>query len=383
LNRIYLDNAATSFPKAPGVVESMTKFIAEIGTSVHRTSKSFEAEQVVFQTRELLCQLFNFDKPENVVFTKNVTESLNLVIKGLFRPGDHAIVSSMEHNAVMRPLLSLSTQGVTFSRAATSSLGNLNPQNLLPLIRPETKAIIMTHASNVSGNISPLAEIGDICRKHNLFFIVDAAQSAGCLPIDMQEMNIDALAFTGHKSLLGPQGIGGLLLRDVLAQKIPPFIEGGTGSFSESEEQPDYLPDKFESGTLNLPGIYGLNAALEFVLKTGIKTISEHEKALTTYFLNGLLNIKGAKTVGPGFYAKRAPLVSVDFPNCDNADIAYRLLNEHHIITRVGLHCAPNAHKTLDTFPQGTVRFSFCWFNTRAELQKTLEAIEEVLKDSV
>lgn len=382
MSRIYLDNAATSFPKAPGVAAAINEFITAIGTSVHRnTSKSYEAEQVVFQTRDLLCQVFNFDKPENVIFTKNITESLNLVIKGLLQPGDHAIVSAMEHNAVMRPLLSLSAIGVEFSRIPATSLGNLNPQDLLTLIKPHTKAVIMTHASNVSGNISPLTEIGDICRTHNLFFIVDAAQSAGCLPLDMQKMKIDALAFTGHKSLLGPQGIGGILLRDALAQKIPSFIEGGTGSFSASEEQPAYLPDKFESGTLNLPGIYGLHAALQFLLQTGIKTIGEHEKALTTYFLNGLLNIKGIRTVGPGFYAQRAPLVSADFPDFDNTEVAYRLLHEYNIITRVGLHCAPNAHKILGTFPQGTVRFSFCWFNTKAELQKTLHALEQILHD--
>lgn len=382
MNRIYLDNAATSFPKAPGVVEAMSAFITEIGTSVHRNiSKSSEAEHVVLETRELLCQLFNFNQPENVIFTKNITESLNLVIKGLLRPGDHVIVSAMEHNAVMRPLLGLSEKGVEFSRAPASTLGNLNPQNIFPLIQPNTRAVIMTHASNVSGNINPLTEVGQICREHNLFFIVDAAQSAGCLPIDMQEMNIDALAFTGHKSLLGPQGIGGLLLRDEIAQKIPPWVEGGTGSFSESEEQPDYLPDKFEAGTPNLPGIYGLNAALHFVLETGLKTISDHERQLVSYFLNGLLDIKGAKIVGPGFYAKRAPLVSVDFPGRDNAEIAYRLLNEYNIITRVGLHCAPNTHKTLGTFPDGTVRFSFCWFNTKLELQKTLDAIAAILRD--
>lgn len=381
MDRIYLDNAATSFPKAPGVIKAMTNYIANIGSNINRNiSKSYEAEFVVYNTREMLCELFHYNKPENVVFTKNVTESLNLIIKGLLLPGDHVIVSALEHNAVMRPLNSLAKKGIIYSRIPCSSEGELDIESIVQETRPNTKAIIMTHASNVSGTIFPLAKVGELCRQNNLFFIVDAAQTAGCIGIDMENMNIDALAFTGHKSLLGPQGIGGIILKDTLAEKIPPFIEGGTGSFSESEEQPLYLPDKFESGTLNLPGIFGLNASLKYLLKTGVNNIFDHESALTLSFYEKLLNMGNLKILGPHFKNIRAPLVSVDFCNYDNAEIANRLLHDHNIITRVGLHCAPNAHKTLGTFPNGTVRFSFSSFNTPEEINKTIEAIRNSLK---
>jgi len=382
LDRIYLDNAATSFPKAPGVIEAMTNYMANIGTSVHRNlSKSYQAEAVVYNTRELICMLFHYDKPENVIFTKNITESLNLIIKGLLKPGDHVIVTSMEHNAVMRPLISLSATGVAFSRIICNNKGELDITPLNEHINPNTKAIIMTHASNVSGSLFPLAPIGELCKAHDLFFIVDSAQTAGCLEINMEEMKIDALAFTGHKSLLGPQGIGGIVIKDHLAEKIPPFIEGGTGSFSEFEEQPMYLPDKYEAGTPNLPGIFGLNASLHFLQKTGIKTHFDHETFLSTYFISEIMNMKQVKLVGPDPLQKRAHLVSVDFPGLDNAEIANKLLHNYNIITRVGLHCAPNAHRTLGTFPQGTVRFSFSSFNTQYELKIAVDAINTILKE--
>lgn len=381
MNKIYLDNAATSFPKAPGVIEAITHYIAAIGSNVNRNvSKAYEAEFAVYHTREMLCELFNYNKPQNVIFTKNITESLNLIIKGLLCTGDHVIVSPLEHNAVMRPLNSLAKHGICYSRFCCSPEGDADIESITREIRPNTKAIITTHASNVSGHIFPLAKIGEICQKYGLFFIADAAQSAGCLEIDLEGMQIDALAFTGHKSLLGPQGIGGIVFKDALAEKIPPFIEGGTGSFSEFEEQPLYLPDKFESGTLNLPGIYGLNASLKHLLKTGVNNIFEHEFSLVSSFMEKLLNIEGIKILGPHFEKKRAPLVSVDFCNRDNAEIANRLLSDHNIITRVGLHCAPNAHKTLGTFSTGAVRFSFSSFNTEKEVAAAIDAIQALLK---
>ena len=382
--RIYLDNAATSFPKAPGVIEAMTNFLANIGTNIHRSlGKSYEAEEVVYNTRELLCQLFHFNKPENVIFTKNITESLNLLLKGLLQPGDHVLVSSMEHNAVMRPLSSLAAKGIKFSRIACNNKGEMDIENIRQLILPITKGIVMTHASNVSGTIYPLAQIGEICQKNNLFFLVDSAQTAGFCEIDMEGMSIDALAFTGHKSLLGPQGIGGLLITDRLAETIPPFIEGGTGSLSDSEAQPLYLPDKYESGTLNLPGIFGLHASLEHLLKTGIKTFFDYETYLTMLFMNEVQNIKGVELMGPEITKMRAPLVSVDCSKYDNAEIANQLLSEHNIITRVGLHCAPHAHKTLNTFPQGTVRFSFSSFNTPDDINKAVDALNKAVQPNI
>jgi cysteine desulfurase family protein len=359
----------------------MTNFIANIGTNIHRgLGKSFEAEEVVYNTRELLCQLFHFNKPENVIFTKNITESLNLLIKGLLQPGDHVIVSSMEHNAVMRPLTSLAAKEVTFSRIAANNKGEMETEDIQRLILPNTKAIIMIHGSNVSGNIYPLAQIGEICRKNKLFLIVDTAQTAGFTQVDMEDFGIDGLAFTGHKSLLGPQGIGGLLITDRLAVKVAPFIEGGTGTHSDSEAQPLYLPDKYEAGTLNMPGIFGLHAALKYLLSTGLKTIYDYENHLTALFISDLRNMQGVNLIGPLNIEMRTPLVSVDFANYDNAEVANRLLSDYNIITRVGLHCAPNAHKTLGTFPQGTVRFSFSSFNTPDDIKKVVNALNNSLK---
>ena len=271
MKSLYLDNGATAFPKAPGVAESMSNYLLNIGCNVNRGAyeSSFEAENIVFETRELICQLFNFPKSENVIFTKNITESLNLLIKGLIKPGDHVIVSSMEHNAVMRPLNNLVNKGVELSRVSCDKLGELNPEDIIEHIKPNTKAVVMTHASNVCGTILDLKRVGSICKEKGLYFIIDTAQTAGFLDIDYKELNADAIAFTGHKGLLGPQGMGGAIISDELVSVLDTFIEGGTGSLSEKEVQPEYMPDKFEAGTLNIPGIYGLNASLKYILKIG------------------------------------------------------------------------------------------------------------------
>ncbi len=382
MKQIYLDNAATSFPKAPGVAEAMFNYITKVGTNIHRSSGSAEAaEMVVYNTRELICELFHFNQPENVIFTKNVTESLNLLIKGLLQPGDHALVSSVEHNAVMRPLVSLRERGVEFSRVPGNDKGELDLESMEQLIQPHTKAVIMTHASNVSGVILPLQEISEFCQKHQLCFIVDAAQTAGIVEFNLEEIQVDALAFTGHKSLLGPQGMGGFILSDRLAAELPPFIEGGTGSLSEYEIQPLTLPDKYESGTLNLPGIFGLQAALKYVLKSGVSSLFAYEQELTKSFYQDLLNIPGIKVTGPEITKARVPLISVDFLDRDNAEIANQLLTDYNIITRVGLHCAPHAHKTIGTFPNGTVRFSLSSFTTPEELKQTAAALHHLLKN--
>ncbi|NLN49527.1 MAG: aminotransferase class V-fold PLP-dependent enzyme [Clostridiales bacterium] len=376
---VYLDNGATSFPKAPGVAESISNYILNIGTNVNRGfyDSSYQAENTVFETRELLSELFNFDKSENVVFTKNITESMNVLIKGLLHEGDHIIVSSMEHNAVMRPLSSISSM-VEYTKADCNELGELNIKNVVDSIKPNTKAIIMTHASNVCGTVLDLEKVGKVCKEHNLFFIIDSAQTAGFWDVDFKRLNADAIGFTGHKSLYGPQGIGGFLVNDKLAKKMNTLIEGGTGSLSDMEIQPDYMPDKFEAGTPNIPGIYGLNASIKYLLKCDVKSIREEEVFLIDKFLEGLLNIKNIKVVGRKDSENRTGVISVDFTNDDNGIVAHSLSKDYGISTRSGLHCAPSAHKTLGTFPRGTVRFSLSCFNTPEEIEYTIDCINKL-----
>ncbi len=370
MKSIYMDSGATSFPKAPGVAESVFNYLSNIGVNVNRGaySSSFEAENIVFETRELLCSLFNFNKPENVIFTKNVTESLNVLIKGLFKAGDHLIVSSMEHNGVMRPLNSLAAGGVTYSRVLCGKDGSLNPQDILPLIKPNTRGVVMTHASNVSGTILSLTEVGRICKDMGLWFIIDTAQTAGTIKVDMEELKADAIAFTGHKSLLGPPGIGGFLVRDKLAEELITLIEGGTGSLSDTELQPAYMPDKFEAGTPNIPGIYGLYAALKYLEKIKVKNIFAKEMHLVDLFLEKLLNMDHLEIIGKKDIKDRTAIVSLDFKQRDNGEVAYQLFSDYGILTRSGMHCAPSAHKTLGTFPKGTVRFGLSYFLEESDI---------------
>ena len=380
MNGLYLDNAATSFPKAPGVAEAVAGFLTNIGCNINRGlyTASFEAANIVYETRELLCSLFNFPKPENVIFTKNITESLNVILKGLLKPGDHVIVSSMEHNAVMRPLASLAEKGVELSTVLCNNKGELRTSDLCLHIRPNTKAVIMTHASNVSGTILPLEEVGKLCREHNLFFIVDCAQTAGFLTIDFVKLKADALAFTGHKGLLGPQGIGGFYLNDKLVSLVEPLIEGGTGSSSESVLQPKYMPDRFEAGTLNLPGIYGLNASLKYLMSEGITTIREKELNLVHRFIQKVQTISGVQLVGPEQIQDRTAIASLNFSHLDNAEVSYQLFKSFGIMTRCGLHCAPSAHQTLNTFPHGTIRFSFSHFNSIQDVDYAINSLIKI-----
>lgn len=382
MRRIYLDNGATSFPKAPGVSDAVCNYINNVGGNVGRGTyeSAYSAGRIVYETRELLSSLFNFDNPLNVAFTMNITQSLNILLKGLLKSGDHVIVSSMEHNAIMRPIMTLNKNGVEFDRVQCSREGILNPKDLEVLIKPNTKLIVMTHASNVSGTILPIEEVGKICKSHGIYFILDAAQSAGVLEVDFKKFNLNALAFTGHKGLLGPQGIGGFLVDEILSKEIEPFIEGGTGSLSESECQPDYMPDKFESGTLNIPGIYGLNASLKYINNVGINEIYEKEMLLTERFLNKVQNISGFNIAGIKGTAGRTAVVSIDFKNHDNSEIAFILDRDFGIMTRVGLHCAPSAHKTLKTFPEGTVRFSFGHANTIEDVDYAVDSLNKTIK---
>ena len=382
MKNIYLDNGATSFPKAPGVAESMSHYLLNVGCNVNRGAydSSLEAENIVYETRELLCELFNFNKPENAVFTKNITESLNVVLKTLLKRGDHVIVSSMEHNAVMRPLGSLAEKGVKFSKVPCNIAGQLNPEDIKDYIKPNTRAVVMTHGSNVSGTMIDIEKVGEICKENNIYFIVDTAQTAGFADIDFEKVNADIIAFTGHKSLLGPQGTGGFLVGEEILKDMSTFIEGGTGSASEIEIQPNYMPDKFEAGTMNIPGIYGLNAALKYISKGKIKEIREKELYLIDAFLKDIYNIDGIRPVGLSSTEGRTAVVSIDFLENDNALVAHSLNEDYGIMTRCGLHCAPSAHKTLDTFPQGTVRFGFSHFTTMEEVKYTIDSINSVVK---
>jgi cysteine desulfurase family protein len=382
MEKVYLDNAATSYPKAPGVGQAVKNFIDNNGSSIKRGvyKSALSVEETVYETREQLCRLFNLPKTDNIVFSMNITQSLNYLILGLLQPGDHSIVSSMEHNAVMRPLSLLKRSKVSFDRVACDEMGRLNPKDILKHIKPTTKAVIMTHSSNVCGTVLPIEEVGRICKEKGMLLIVDAAQSAGVLNIDSKALNADAIAFTGHKGLLGPQGIGGFAVSDELAAALRPLICGGTGSDSDIEEQPEYMPDKFEAGTPNIPGIIGLNHALKYLEQTGIDNIRNTEMALTKLFLEDISNIKGIRIAGKKDVIDRTAVVSLDFETMDNGEISYLLDRDFGIMTRCGLHCAPSAHKTLQTFPQGTVRFSFSHCNTYAEIKYTIDAIYKVLK---
>ena len=384
MDYIYLDNASTSFPKAPTVATAMSDYITNRGININRGSYAlaYDVEDTIYTTRQRLNTLFNGHDPSHVVFTQNVTMSLNMVIKGLLKSGDHVLVSSMEHNAVMRPLTQLLDKGITFDTIPCDSTGFIQMDSIEPLIRPNTVALIINHASNVCGTIQPLESIGPICKAHNLQFIVDAAQTAGVIPIDVKACHIDALCFTGHKGLLGPQGIGGIILTKEMAQTLTPLIAGGTGSFSHLETLPTHMPDAFESGTLNLPGIIGLNEGLAYIESQGMENIHNHELALTQAFLEGLQSIDGINIVGKQNIQDRTAVVSITIDGMDPANIAYELESTYHIMTRVGLHCAPRAHQTLRTYPEGTVRFSFGYANTHKDVESALSALNTIVKSS-
>ena len=384
MDYIYLDNASTSFPKAPTVATAMSDYITNRGININRGSYAlaYDVEDIIYTTRQRLHTLFNGHDPSHVIFTQNVTMSLNMVIKGLLKAGDHVLVSSMEHNAVMRPLTQLLDKGITFDTIPCDSTGSIQMKSIEPLIRPNTVALIINHASNVCGTIQPLESIGPICKAHNLQFIVDAAQTAGVIPIDVKACHIDALCFTGHKGLLGPQGIGGIILTKEMAQTLIPLIAGGTGSFSHLETMPTHMPDAFEAGTLNLPGIIGLNEGLSYIESQGMENIHNHELALTQAFLEGLQSIDVVNIIGKQDIQDRTAVVSITIDSMDPASIAHELESTYHIMTRVGLHCAPRAHQTLGTYPEGTVRFSFGYANTHEDVESALSALHRILKNT-
>ena len=385
MRKIYLDNACTSFPKPRQVSDAVYDYMTRIGSNINRGCyrDAYSAEEMVFDTRRMLCELFRGEDLKNVIFTKNVTESLNVILRGFLRRGDHVLVSSMEHNAVMRPLVQLQASGVSFSRIPCSPDGSLLTETMEEYLEENTRALVLTHASNVCGTMMPLKEAGEFCRKHGIAFIVDAAQTAGVFPVDMEEYAIDALAFTGHKGLLGPQGTGGFLLKEDMIRQVRPLICGGTGSLSHTEETPSFMPDRYEAGTMNLPGIAGLHASLLFLKETGIDRIRQHELLLTERFLKGLdkLEEKGRIRVsGKKDTNSRTGVVSIQTLSLDQAEASVLLEEQYGILTRVGLHCAPSAHKTLGTYPTGTIRFSFGFYNTQADVDAALDALEELTR---
>lgn len=377
---VYLDNAATSYPKAPGVASAMADYVEKVGATINRSSyaSAQEAGLMTLSLRERLCRLFNHPDPTHAVLTPGATAGLNMVIKGLLLPGDHCLVSSMEHNAVMRPLVQLEREGVAFERIPCDAQGRLRLEALPGMIKLNTRLVVMAHGSNVCGTVQDAEAVGKICRERGVPFALDAAQTAGHIEVDFERFGLAALVVPGHKGLLGPQGIGALLLDADFARRLTPLVAGGTGSASYSEELPGWMPDRFESGTPNMPGVYGWEAALGWLENTGIETLENHEKTLSKRFLEGIYGLKNVKLYGATVPERRTGVFSVGFLNCDNAEAAWRLEREFGILTRCGLHCAPSAHKTLGSFPEGSVRFSTGWANTEADIDAALLAIAAI-----
>ncbi|MGQ9684444.1 MAG: aminotransferase class V-fold PLP-dependent enzyme [Anaerolineae bacterium] len=382
---IYLDNAATSWPKPPEVGQAMLRILDEVGGNPGRAGHrlAVEAGRVVYEGRRAIAALVNAGDALRVVFGANVTEALNLALHGLLRPGDHVITSSIEHNSVMRPLRALEARGVELSVVPCSPDGALDPDRVEAAVRGNTAMIVLNHASNVMGTILPIAEVGRIARRHGLLFLVDAAQTAGAYPLDMEGASIDLLAFTGHKSLYGPMGTGGLVLGPrVDVERLQPLKQGGTGSRSEFEEQPGFLPDMCESGTPNVVGIAGLAAGVGWVLRQGIETIRAHEVSLTQRLLDGLRAIAGVQVYGSLSAERQTATVSFRIKDMDPAETGLRLDEEYDILCRVGLHCSPAAHRTIGTYPVGTVRFGLGAMNTTADVDAALAAVARLAEEA-
>ncbi len=375
---IYLDNAATSWPKPDSVYQAVDNFNRQIGASPGRGSHSrtIAAGQVILDTREALAGLFNIKDSSRIVFTGNVTEAINIGLKGLLKPGDHVVISSMEHNAVARPLYTLKNQGVEITVIQCAPDGSLDPCSVEKAITEKTRLVCMLHASNLTGTIMPISEVGEIARRKGVLFMVDTAQTAGVLPVDVEEQKIDILAFTGHKGLLGPQGTGGLYIRPGL--EIRSLIEGGTGSLSEQIYQPDFLPDKLESGTPNTPGIAGLGAGVRFIQETGLEEIRLHEQELTDYLVHGLEDIPDVILYGPRDSRRQTAVVSFNIEDRDCGEVSFLLDKNYGILCRSGLHCAPLAHRTLGTVKEGACRLSPGYYNTLEDMEKVVRAVYEI-----
>lgn len=375
---MYFDNAATSWPKPPGVATAMADCLSHAGGNPGRAGHrmSIAAARIVEDTRELLADLFNVADPSRIVFTHNATHALNVALYGLLRPGDHVVTTSIEHNSVMRPLRHLETRGVDVTVVPCAADGTLSVDRVRCALRPGTRLLVTTHASNVLGTVLPVADLAAAAHAAGALYLVDASQSAGALPLDVTRMDADLLAFTGHKALLGPTGTGGLVIRAEL--EIPPLMRGGTGSDSDREQQPDFHPDLHESGTLNVAGIAGLGAAVRFLRDIGVDAVAAHERTLVTEFIDRAAHIPGMTVYGPKDVAQRCGVVSFDLSGASASEVAQILDESFGILARAGLHCAPSAHRTAGTFPAGTVRFAFGWFNTADEIRTATTALAEV-----
>ena len=376
---IYLDNAATTLRKPPQVIDAVVAAMGSFGNSARGThEEALAASRVIYDTRCKLAALFDCKRPDHVAFTCNSTEALNIAIHGCIHAGEHVISTDLEHNSVLRPLYRLERENnVKLSFVPADRQGNIDYADFERLLRPDTRAVVCTHASNLTGNTLNLACIGAFAHEHDLLFIVDASQSAGVLPIDMERMHIDVLCFTGHKSLMGPQGTGGLCLRgdpDILPWKV-----GGTGVQTFSERQPEQLPVRLEAGTLNGHGIAGLDAALDFIAVTGMETIRAHETALMRRFYEGVRDIPGVTVYGD-FTHERTAVVALNIADLDSGEVADALAEDYGIATRSGAHCAPRLHRALGTEGQGAVRFSFGWYNTEEETDAAIRAVEELAR---
>lgn len=381
---IYLDNASTSFPKPIEVINSMSNYMLNMGGNPGRgsSSSSMSSSHLIYDCRQTVSNLFNFNKPQNVIFTNNITSSLNMLIDSIISDGCHVISSVMEHNSVLRPLFKhKEINNVDITLVNCDKDGFISPQDIFNAVKDNTKLIILSHCSNVTGSIQPLLSIGNFCKDNDILFIVDTAQTAGSINIDFTELGCNALAFTGHKGLMGPQGIGGFLIDDKMNDIASPVFVGGTGSMSYSLIQPDYLPDKFESGTLNIPGIVGLNSAIKYIQEIGIDNIHEKEMNLSRIFLEDINNMDFIKLYGPNSIENRLSTFSINMNNLASNEFSFYLDSKYNIITRTGLHCAPLAHKSMGTDSTGSVRVSIGYFNTEADIKSLIDAIYKIHKE--
>ncbi len=375
---IYLDNAATTYPKPKTVYQNVMRAMTEYGANPGRGSHAMaiEGARVIYETRELLAELFNLDDPMKVIFTFNATDGLNQAIKGVLNPGDHVITTTMEHNSVLRPIKELEKYGVENTIVQCASDGRVRVEDIEAAVRNNTKLVVTTHVSNLTGTIMPIEEIGQMCKRRNVLYLVDGSQSAGVLEIDMKKQNIDLLAVPGHKGLLGPQGTGALMIN--CDTEIKHLREGGTGSESSSVIQPDFYPDKLESGTHNLPGIAGLNAGIKYILNKGTKSIYSHEKKLLEIFINEIEKNAKIKIYGPEDIGDRCGVVPLNIEGIDSSEVAFMLDTQYGIAVRPGLHCAPLAHKTIGTEKVGAVRFGIGPFNKKSDIMAAIKALNEI-----
>lgn len=375
---IYLDNAATTRRKPQPVIDAVVKAMTTMGNASRGAHDSaLEASRAVYETRCKIARLFGCTRPDHVIFTCNSTEALNIAISGTLNKGDHVITTDLEHNSVLRPLYRLEEAGtISLSFVPADRRGQVNYDDFAALIRPETRAIVCTHASNLTGQMIDIARVGALARERGLLFLVDASQTAGCVPIHMEDMGVDVLCFTGHKGLMGPQGTGGLCIREGI--EIRPFKVGGSGVQSYRKEQPEEYPTRLEAGTLNSHGLMGLSAALDFIQEIGLETIAAHERAMMVRFYEGIKGIEGVTVYGDFSSNARTAVVALNIRGYDSSEVSDELSQTYDIATRPGAHCAPRMHQALGTTEQGAVRFSASWFTTREEVDAAIQAVREL-----